>query len=66
MPTPSSHNIAPIALRIEAACHTIGIGRTSLYKLIGEGKIKTVKLAGRVLILRTEIDRLLADAQAAQ
>lgn len=61
----STTQIMPLALRIEDACRAIGIGRTSLYKLIGESKIKTVTLAGRVLILRSEIDRLLSEAQAA-
>ena len=37
----------------------VPIGRTSLYKLIKEGKIKTVLICGRRIIPSTEADRLL-------
>jgi len=38
----------------------IGIGRTTLYELIGNGSLETVKLGSRRLITRAAIDRLLA------
>jgi len=37
----------------------VPIGRTSLYKLIKEGKLKSVLIAGRRIIPATEADRLL-------
>jgi excisionase family DNA binding protein len=38
----------------------IGVGRTTLYELIGNGSLETVKLGSRRLITRDAIDRLLA------
>jgi len=38
----------------------IGVGRTTVYELIGNGSLETVKLGSRRLITRDAIDRLLA------
>lgn len=54
----------PIAYRVNDACHAIGLGRTKLYSLIAEGKLKPVKIAGRTLIPRSEIERLIEEARA--
>jgi excisionase family DNA binding protein len=40
---------APKARRINDACRALGIGRTTIYKLRGDGKIKFVKVFGRTL-----------------
>ena len=48
-----------LALRIQDAAGYLGIGRTSLYALIRDGKIQTTKVAGRHLVLRESLDRLL-------
>ena len=47
-----------MAYRIDEACHSLGIGRTSIYELIKTGKLKVVKIAGRSLIPASEIERL--------
>lgn len=57
--------LPPLALKIDDACRSIGIGRTSIYKLIADGKLRPVKLAGRTLIPRAELERLLAESQVA-
>jgi excisionase family DNA binding protein len=44
--------VAPIerrALRINDAAAAYGVGRSTIYKLISEGKLVTVKVAGRRL-----------------
>ncbi len=46
------------AYRVADACHGLGISRTSLYELVKAGKIKTIKIAGRTLVPRSEIERL--------
>lgn len=51
-----------LALRINDVCRVLSLGRTSVYKLIGEGKLKPINIAGRVLIPRTEIERLISEA----
>jgi len=52
------------AFRVNDACRAIGLGRTALYGLIAEGKLKPIKVAGRTLIPRSEIERLIEEARA--
>lgn len=40
----------PLGYRVDEACKVAGIGRTSLYKLANEGKIRLVKVAGRTIV----------------
>jgi excisionase family DNA binding protein len=46
------------AYRISEACTALGIGRTSLYKLVNEGKLRLINVAGRSLVPRSELERL--------
>lgn len=52
----------------ERQAHTVpsvvanyGIGRTTIYKLIKEGKLEAVKLGSRTLILDSSVRTLLAN-----
>jgi excisionase family DNA binding protein len=47
-----------LAYRIDEACHVLGIGRTSLYELVKTGELKLIKIAGRTLVPRSELERL--------
>jgi excisionase family DNA binding protein len=49
------------ARRVNDACRAIGIGRSTLYKLANEGKIKLVHVLGRTLVPETEIERLASE-----
>ena len=53
-----------LAYRVSEAAAAIGIGRSSLYELISEGKLKPVTIAGRRLVPRAELERLLSEAMA--
>ena len=56
--------VAPIerrALRINDAAAAYGIGRSLIYKLMSEGKLATVKIAGRRLVLRDNMEALLRE-----
>lgn len=57
------HSCEPLAYRVDEACRTIGLGRTSLYELIKSGKIKPINIAGRTLIPRAELERLIAEGR---
>jgi predicted site-specific integrase-resolvase len=48
----------PKGRRINDACAALGIGRSSIYKLRAQGKIKMVSIAGRTIVPETEIERL--------
>ncbi len=49
-----------IAYTIQEACEALRIGRTKLYELIGQRKIKAVALGGKTLIPRSEIEAFLS------
>jgi excisionase family DNA binding protein len=53
-----------LCLRIDAACDTLGIGRSSLYRLINEKKLRAIKIAGRTLIPMTELVRVTSEPGA--
>ena len=47
------------SLRVEEAARALGCGRTTVFKLIREGRLRAVKLGTRTVIPRSEIGRLL-------
>jgi excisionase family DNA binding protein len=46
------------AYPVNHACHLLGIKRTLLYELAKTGQLKLIKIAGRTLVPRSEIERL--------
>lgn len=60
-----SMNASPevLAYRINDACHALSLGRSALYGLIKAGKLRPIKIAGRTLIPRSEIERLIEEAR---
>jgi len=58
----SAAQVEPLTYSVEAFCKAVGVGATTTYKLIKEGKLKTVKIAGRRLIPATEARRLIQEA----
>jgi len=57
-PTPER----PRAYRIADFCRSYGLSRSSAYLLMSEGKLRTVKIAGRRLIPADAAEALLRDA----
>lgn len=47
------------ALRVNDAVFAYGIGRSTIYKLMSEGKLVTIKIGGRRLIPRDALEALL-------
>ena len=43
------NDIEPIAMRVPEACRYLGIGRSTLYVLIGEGEIEFIKLGSGLI-----------------
>ena len=50
--------IEPIVMRVPEACRYLGIGRSTLYVLIGEGEIEIVKLGSSTLVLTASLRSL--------
>ena len=54
----SELNLKPITVTIETALKCSGLGRTKLYQLIGEGKLKTVTIGRRRLVIYASLEEL--------
>jgi excisionase family DNA binding protein len=52
----------PRARRINDACAALGVSRSHLYNLAGEGKLRLVRIGNRTVVPESEIDRLLGEA----
>ena len=52
----------PLTVTISTARRLTGLGNTSIWKLISEGKLKTARVGKRRLILYASIEELIEDA----
>lgn len=48
----------PLAVSVNDAAKALGLGRTSIYSMIGDGRLDTFKLGRRTLIKTASIRRL--------
>jgi excisionase family DNA binding protein len=54
----------PIATSINGAARALSLGRTSIYALIKEGRLATVKLGRRTLVTTASIRALIGETPA--
>ena len=52
----------PVSVTIDDTCRITGLGRTKIYELIGEGKLKTKTIGRRRLVIYASIEALVGDA----
>jgi excisionase family DNA binding protein len=57
--TVEDDSLEPISVRIATAVKLTGIGRSTLYELIGSGEIETVKIGRSTLIPYRSLKRLI-------
>ena len=50
----------PLAVSINDAAKALGLGRTSIYAMIGDGRLDAFKLGRRTLVKVASIHRLVA------
>jgi excisionase family DNA binding protein len=55
---PVAHTLEPISVRIATAVELTGICRSTIYELIGDGTIETVKIGRSTFILYPSLKRL--------
>jgi excisionase family DNA binding protein len=56
---PTENNLEkPVWLPVSTACFVIGIGRTKLYELLGNGTLKSITVGKRRLISLRSIEEL--------
>lgn len=48
----------PVVLSINDTAKTLSLGRTSIYELINQGKLETVKIGRRTLVKMVSVHRL--------
>lgn len=63
---PNALHIDKIAYRIKEAAIAAGLGRSTLYEEIAAGRLKSVKAAGRRLILKADLEDFLASCRDAR
>jgi len=61
----TSQRPAPLAYSINDACKVLGIGRTYLYQLISEGRVRACKLGKRTLIPAASLNGLVEEPSRA-
>lgn len=52
-------NSAPLANGVNDACRRLGISRNMLYRMIGAGEIRPIKIGSRTLIPETELQKVI-------
>lgn len=51
-------NIEPVAISVNSAARTLGIGRTSIYALLKDGRLDAIKIGRRTLLTTASIRKL--------
>jgi excisionase family DNA binding protein len=54
----------PVSATIDDTCHITGLGRSKVYELISEGKLKALTIGRRRLVLYSSIEELIHGAAA--
>ena len=54
--------IKPLAVTVKTACKLIGVGRTTMWALIKEGRVKTTNVGRRRLVTYASLESLLSNA----
>ncbi|MBY0393890.1 MAG: helix-turn-helix domain-containing protein [Novosphingobium sp.] len=55
-----NNNLKKITYSVKQTCEVSSLGRTKVYTLIAEGKLKVVRVGGRTLILAESLHDLLS------
>jgi excisionase family DNA binding protein len=58
--TPVSNQKRPLAVTVKSACELVGVGNTTMWALIKAGRVKTVSIGRRRLVLYASLESLLA------
>ena len=54
------NNPRPLAVTVTVACQISGVGRTTLYQLVKDGKIRLAKVGSRTLVNYDDLERVVA------
>jgi excisionase family DNA binding protein len=59
-------NSAALLISVEEAASILGIGRTLIFELIIQGKVSSVKIGRRRLVVRQELDEFVRELSISQ
>jgi hypothetical protein len=59
-PHPTGADMRPLAYRIGVAAQMIGISKSKMYELASKGAIRTRRIEGATIILRSDLEAFLA------
>jgi excisionase family DNA binding protein len=65
MTTDERTRLEPLTVTVQEARRLTGLGNTTIYKLIGQGKLRTTKIGARTLVIYPSLKSLLESAPAA-
>jgi hypothetical protein len=58
--------IRPLAVPVKIACRLVGVGNTTMWGLIKAGRVKTVSIGRRRLVIYVSLESLLVDEAEAR
>jgi excisionase family DNA binding protein len=58
--------LKPISVTVPVTRQVTGLGNTKIWELIKEGKLRTVRVGGRVLVIYRSIEELLGIASSTE
>jgi excisionase family DNA binding protein len=58
MLTETPHPAKPLSVTVPTALAITGLGRTTLYALIGQGRVRTTKVGTRTLVNYSDLEKL--------
>ena len=53
--------VKPLAVTVKTACKLLGVGNTTMWHLIGTGRVKTIHIGRRRLVIYSSLEALLSD-----
>ena len=59
VPSAATEGPKPLAVTIEAACKIVGVGRTTMWALIKDGRVKSATIGRRRLVIFASLEALL-------
>jgi excisionase family DNA binding protein len=62
MTTDERTRLEPLTVTVQEARRLTGLGNTTIYKLIGQGKLRTTKIGARTLVIYQSIKALIERA----
>ncbi len=65
-PTASRQSVRPICVTVASAISLLGLGKTKLYELLGNGELEAIRVGRRTLILQASIDALVERLRSSQ